>query len=248
MALHDSATAVDARLTSREPRNIAEMFDAIAPRYDLLNHLLSAGLDRRWRAKTIAALELNEDDVLLDLCTGTADLAMAAVGSRRGAAGRVIGVDFALQMLRVAQAKLGRSGMVVPLLQADAVRLPLSSGGVDAVTIGFGIRNVADRTGACQEILRVLAPGGRLAVLEFGMPRLPGLRSVYAWYFRHILPRVGAVVAKHSEAYAYLPESVGTFPAPDAFVRQLASVGFDQIEVTQLAFGVVYLYVARKAR
>jgi demethylmenaquinone methyltransferase/2-methoxy-6-polyprenyl-1,4-benzoquinol methylase len=246
VASHDPTSTVDARLTEKVPRSIAGMFDAIAGRYDLLNHVLSAGLDRRWRAKAVASLDLTEDDRLLDLCTGTGDLAVSALNGKRGAPGRVIGIDFAFQMLRVAQAKLHRLHLDVPLLQADAVRLPLSSDVVDAVTIAFGIRNVADRAGACREVFRVLKPGGRVAMLELGIPTLWGLRAAYMWYFRRVLPLIGAIVAGHAEAYTYLPESVGAFPAPELFARQMGSVGFERVRSTQLALGIVYLYEARK--
>jgi len=246
VASRDPAATVDARLTAKEPQSIARMFDAIARRYDFLNHLLSAGLDRRWRATAVAALDLHEDDLLIDLCTGTGDLAMAALPRAPDSSGRVVGIDFAFEMLRVAQSKIARRHVRVPLVQADAVRLPLSSESVDAVTVGFGIRNVADRLAACREVLRVLKPGGRFGVLEFGVPHTPGLRSAYLWYFRRVLPRIGAVVARHSDAYAYLPESVGAFPAPEVFAEQLTSVGFERVRPTRLARGVVYLYVARK--
>ena len=174
----------------QDPARIAAMFDRIAARYDLLNRLLSAGLDRRWRARAIAALELTGRETVLDLCTGTADLALAAVRNRKRRAARVVGVDFASRMLHRGQAKLRQARVTeVRLIRGDALRIPLAAGSVDAVTIAFGIRNVSDPAAVCAEMSRVLRPGGQIAILEFGIPQLPGLRVLYLWYFRRVLPR-----------------------------------------------------------
>lgn len=231
----------------KTPSRIAGMFDAIAPRYDVLNHLLSAGLDRRWRARAVAALDLASDARVLDLCTGTGDLALAAVehGPRR----TVVGVDFAAAMLRLARDKAAGRGLSGSLrfVRGDATRIPLADACCDAATIGFGIRNVEDPPGALAEIARVLRPGGRLAILEFGEPRIPGIRTLYAWYFRYVLPLVGRAVSKHRSAYSYLPASVGTFPPPAEFCRILAAAGFSQVRAVPLTFGIVYLYVAGRA-
>ena len=177
----------------KHPDRIAGMFDAIAPRYDLLNHLLSGGLDVRWRTRAIRALALAGGETVLDLCTGTADLAIAAATSARPA-GRVVGVDFAGQMLRLGRDKLAQRGLSdrVRLVQGDAMRIPLASGSVDAATVAFGIRNVQEPERAFADVFRVLRPGGRFAILEFGVPRLCGVRQLYLAYFRHILPRIGA--------------------------------------------------------
>ena len=230
----------------KTPARIAGMFDAIAARYDLLNHLLSAGLDRRWRARAIRELALAPDARILDLCTGTGDLAVAAV---HDAAGRtVVGVDFAGQMLKLAHGKtrslnLGRS---IRLVRGDATHIPLAAGSCDATTIGFGIRNVADPASALREIARVLRPEGRLAILEFGQPRIPGIRTMYGWYFRYLLPLIGRSISKHGSAYSYLPASVGTFPSPPEFSRMLAATGFSQVRAVPLTFGIVYLYIAQR--
>ena len=231
----------------KDPRRIAGMFDAIAHRYDSLNHLLSAGFDRRWRRQAVAALDLRAGARLLDVCTGTADLAMAA--SRHQPAPRaVLGVDFAGAMLALGRQKLQSAGVdrVVRLVRGDACRLPCSSDTMDAVTVGFGIRNVAETERAVEEMFRVLKPGGRLVILEFGEPRLPILRSLYLWYFRRVLPRIGRLLSKHTEAYAYLPASVSAFLTPDAFVALLRTTGFSEIRVDRLTYGVVYLYVGHK--
>src|SRR5689334_13185103 len=166
---------------------IAGMFDAIAPRYDLLNHLLSAGIDRRWRAAAIASLELSGGETLVDVCCGTADVALEA---RRGpsAAGRVIGVDFSTAMLGLGRQKAGAARELdrIALIRGDAMRLPITSRSADAVTIAFGIRNVERPDVACAELARVLRPGGRVAILEFGVPRVPGIKPLYLWYFTHV--------------------------------------------------------------
>ncbi len=223
------------------------MFDAIAPRYDLLNHLLSAGLDRRWRARAIQALHLPAHARVVDLCTGTADLAIQAATDARGT--RVLGVDFADAMLRLGLRKLRTRHLDGPitLVRGDATAIPVRDGSADAVTIGFGIRNVADPARALFEIARALKPGGRLAILEFGQPRMPGLRNLYAWYFRYALPAIGRLVSKHESAYSYLPASVGAFPPPPEFADIIAATGFSQVRAVPLTFGIVYLFVATRA-
>src|SRR4051812_246764 len=231
---------------SKSPERIAGMFDAIAGRYDLLNHLLSAGIDRRWRTRAVASLHLTGQETVIDLCTGTADLALAAAGARPGAR-RVIGIDFAGAMLRVGIEKLrARGATVVTLVRGDATLVPVAGASADAVTIGFGIRNV-ERTGAaCDEMFRVLKAGGRLAILEFGIPRGPAVRAVYLWYFNNVLPRIGRLVSRHNAAYGYLPASVGAFASPDEFMKILRQSGFADVRATPLTLGIVYLYTARK--
>jgi demethylmenaquinone methyltransferase / 2-methoxy-6-polyprenyl-1,4-benzoquinol methylase len=230
----------------KTPSRIAGMFDAIAPRYDLLNHVLSAGLDRRWRNLAVDALALGEGARVLDLCTGTADLALATV--RRGSRASVIGVDFAGEMLRLGLAKVRAASLEsrIRLVRGDAALIPVRTASCEAATIAFGIRNVAEPERALAEIARVLKPGGRLAILEFGQPRIPGVRTLYAWYFRYLLPLVGRMVSKHQSAYSYLPASVGTFPPPAEFAKILAATGFSQVRAVPLTFGIVYLFVAER--
>jgi demethylmenaquinone methyltransferase/2-methoxy-6-polyprenyl-1,4-benzoquinol methylase len=233
---------------SRSPDRIAGMFDAIAGRYDLLNHLLSAGIDRRWRKRAIAALELSGRERVLDVCTGTADLAMAARQAPRPAAS-VVGVDFSEAMLRVGQAKLARARLErsIALVRADATAIPIADASIDAVTMAFGIRNVERPEAACVEIRRVLRPRGRLAVLEFAIPTHAILRIGYLWYFRHVLPRIGRLISRHDAAYGYLPASVGAFATPEEFVTILRQAGFSEIRAVPLTFGIVYLYTACRA-
>ena len=233
----------------KQPDRIAGMFDAIAPRYDLLNHLLSGGLDVRWRTRAIRALALAGGESVLDLCTGTADLAIAAATSSQPA-GRVVGIDFAGEMLRLGLGKLAQKGLSdrVHLVRGDATRIPLASGSIDAAAVAFGIRNVQEPERAFADVFRVLRPGGRFAILEFGVPRLPLVRQVYLAYFRHVLPRIGGLVSGHASAYAYLPASVGTFPEPEGVVASLNATGFSQVRADSLTGGVVYLYSASKPR
>lgn len=231
----------------KAPARISGMFDAIAHRYDLLNHVLSGGLDALWRRRAIGSLGLRGGETVLDLCSGTADLAIAATRGRRGAK-YVIGVDFSAQMLRYGAQKLARRGLrgAVWLTQGDAMRIPLRSGSVDAATVAFGIRNVEAPAVVFQDVLRVLRPGGRFAILEFGLPPLPGVRQLYLAYFRHVLPRIGQLISGHTSAYSYLPASVSTFPEPAAMVSSLEKQGFVEVRAVRLSLGVVYLYSATK--
>ncbi len=234
---------------SKSPQRIAGMFDAIAGHYDFLNHLLSAGIDRRWRRAAIRSLALEGRERVLDLCAGTGDLAMSA---RRAVPppARVIGIDFAAEMLRVGQEKLRRGDLTgaVTLVRGDATRIPLTDRSVDAVTIGFGIRNVEDAAAACAEMHRVLKPGGRVAILEFAIPTAPGVRMAYLWYFNRVLPFIGRIVSRHNAAYGYLPASVSAFASPDEFVTILRHAGFTAVAASPLTLGIVFLYTARRAR
>lgn len=228
-------------LSEKDPVSIAVMFDAIAGRYDLLNRLISGGLDQRWRRRAIRALRLTGRETLLDVCTGTADVAIAAA---RGGAARVIGIDFAHEMLRLGLRKVGERR--IHLVRGDAAQLPLESGSVDAATIAFGIRNVQHPAEACRELARVLRPGGRLAILEFAVPATRVGRGLYVTYTKHVLPRIGRLVSRHGQAYSYLPASIGSFPEPPAFALMLAAAGFVDVASVPLTFGIVYLYTASR--
>jgi demethylmenaquinone methyltransferase/2-methoxy-6-polyprenyl-1,4-benzoquinol methylase len=232
---------------SKSPQRIAGMFDAIAGRYDFLNHLLSAGIDVRWRKRAIASLALTGRERVLDLCTGTADLAIAASRARPSAA-RVVGVDFAGAMLRVGRDKIRGAGLAdrIALVRGDATRIPAADESVDAITIAFGIRNVERIDEACAEMRRVLKPAGRVAILEFAVPTTPGLSSLYLWYCRTMLPRIGRVVSRHSAAYDYLPASIDAFASPIEFVKVLRQAGFADVLAVPLTFGSVILYTASR--
>ena len=232
---------------SKSPERIAGMFDAIAARYDLLNHLLSAGIDRRWRTRAIRSLRLTGRERVLDLCTGTGDLAIAAAHAQPHAA-RVIGVDFSGAMLRVGDRKLRERRLDdrIALVRGDAARVPLADRSADAVTIGFGIRNVQDMDAVCAELYRVLKPGGRLAILEFAVPRSSIFGPVYGWYVSRVLPRIGRALSRSDSAYAYLPASISAFATPDEFVKILRRAGFEEISPIYLTLGSVILYTAQK--
>jgi demethylmenaquinone methyltransferase/2-methoxy-6-polyprenyl-1,4-benzoquinol methylase len=233
---------------SRSPDRISAMFDDIAPRYDFLNHLLSAGIDRYWRKRAIRSLALTGRECVLDLCTGTGDLAIEARTATPGAA-RVLGVDFSGAMLTLGLDKLRRRKLdsTIALVRGDASRIPLADGSVDALTIAFGIRNVEDRAAACREMRRVIAPGGRLAILEFAMPTSPLFRQLYLSYFRHVLPRIGRWISGHATAYAYLPASVDVFE-PQKFMELLRQSGFADVRADPMTFGSVFLYTAKRGR
>jgi len=224
------------------------MFDAIARRYDTLNHLLSAGLDRRWRRRAVRELKLSGTERVVDVCTGTGDFAIEAVSSVNGQAKDVVGVDFAGEMLRIGLNKVRQGALDrrIHLVRGDATSLPLPDASFDAATIGFGIRNVLNPEAGCRDVARVLRRGGRLAILEFGFPKIPGVGALYRAYFRYVLPRVGRAISKHGDAYEYLPASVAEFPSADAFADVLRRAGFSKVEYRSLTFGIVYLYLAQK--
>ena len=237
------------RVINKAPARIAGMFDAIAGRYDLLNRFLSVGFDRRWRRRMVRSLGLTDTQTVLDLCTGTADVAIALCQADP-ACRRVIGVDFSTEMLRHGQNKLNTQDLIskVHLLRADGTAIPLPSGSVDAATIAFGIRNIQNPMNALLEIRRVVRPGGRLVILEFGMPSTPGIRTLYRWYFRKILPWFGRLASGHDSAYSYLPRSVGEFPSGLAFCQMMQEAGFIETRAHMLQFGIVYLYEGVRAR
>jgi demethylmenaquinone methyltransferase/2-methoxy-6-polyprenyl-1,4-benzoquinol methylase len=243
-----AAEARGAARLDKSGRAIRDMFAAVAPRYDLLNHLLSGSLDRLWRRRSARALGLGAGARVLDLCSGTGDQAMAV--GRRGA--RVAAADFCLPMLALSRRKFRRlaasgGGGAARPLAADALRLPFAPSAFDGATVSFGLRNVADLGAGLAELHRVLAPGGRLAVLEFAVPRLPGVRQLYLFYFRRVLPAVGRLLSHRGSAYDYLPASVLDFPQRDGFVDALAAAGFEDGSWRDLALGIVCLYQARRS-
>lgn len=234
-----------ALLLEHRPTLISGMFDSIAERYDELDHLLSAGLDDRWRADLIAHLGLRGGEAVLDLCSGTGEVALSL---RSAGAGSVTGVDFAPEMLRIAQLKARAAGVDgIRFVCADALHTPLHSASVDAATMAFGLRNVEDPAAAAAEIHRVLRPGGRLAILELSRPsRL--VRGPFLAYFEHIMPLIGRLVSHNRHAYRYLPESVQAFPAPHRVAAIIAAAGFEHVRAIPLSRGVAHCYTARKPR
>jgi demethylmenaquinone methyltransferase/2-methoxy-6-polyprenyl-1,4-benzoquinol methylase len=227
---------------------IEAMFDRIAPRYDLLNRVLSFGVDQWWRRRAVAALREalgNRPPArILDAATGTADLAIRAAQTFDGA--EVVGVDLAEEMLRRGRRKVRRRGLAgrVELERGDATALSFSGDVFDGALVAFGVRNYEDLGAGLRELHRVLAPGAALVVLEFSRPRTPGVRQLYDLYARHVLPRIGRLVSGDAEAYRYLPASAEVFPDGAAFLRRLRAAGFRSTRWCPLfPFGIASLYV-----
>jgi demethylmenaquinone methyltransferase / 2-methoxy-6-polyprenyl-1,4-benzoquinol methylase len=222
-----------------EKANSWRMFDRIARRYDLLNRLLSFRQDVRWRRRLVAHLPARNDLCLLDLATGTGDVLVEAL-RRPGRVGHAVGMDMAGAMLSVGQGK--GLGKTADLVRADATRIPAASNSFDAVTIAFGIRNVDDVGKALREMRRVLKPGGRALVLEFSLPRWRILRAPYLFYFRHVLPRLGAAISGDGQAYRYLNETAEAFPYGQAFRDLMTEAGFANVTEAPLTFGIATIY------
>ncbi len=222
--------------------SIRSMFAGVAPRYDLLNHLLSGFLDVWWRRRAARSLELPPGAEVLDVCCGTGDQALAL--ARRGY--RVAAADFCLPMLDRARGKYARRRRAPAGLAGDALQLPFAGERFDGATVAFGLRNVADLDAGLTELARILRPGGTLAILEFALPRAAWLRRAYLLYFRRVLPRIGRLVSDHDGAYHYLPASVMEFPQRDGFTARMRSAGFETAEWRDLAGGTVCLYRGRR--
>jgi demethylmenaquinone methyltransferase/2-methoxy-6-polyprenyl-1,4-benzoquinol methylase len=226
------------------------MFASIAHRYDLLNHLLSLNIDRGWRRRVADLLRPAPGGLVLDCCTGTADLALA-FRALSGDATPIIGTDFCRPMLEIGQRKLKRAHGTAPvrLLEADTQRLPFATQTFDVVTVAFGLRNVADTARGLDEMFRVARPGGRVAVLEFSKPRGGPLAAAYATFFRHVLPRVGQALAPNGDgAYDYLPTSVQQFPEGEAMCELLRARGLVDVTQTPLTAGIATLYLGLKPK
>jgi demethylmenaquinone methyltransferase / 2-methoxy-6-polyprenyl-1,4-benzoquinol methylase len=224
---------------------VRRIFSEIAPRYDLLNHLLSLNIDRRWRRRAISALEWGRvpDGLYVDLCAGTLDVG-AELARQPGFAGMVVGADFAEPMLRAGVGK-GSPRFLAPVV-ADALALPIADGTASGAIVAFGVRNLADLDNGLREARRVLRPGSRFVVLEFSTPRDPVLRSLYHFYFRYVLPLVGRVVSGHRTAYSYLPESVAKFPDPQQLARRMELAGFRNVGWRPLTFGIAAMHWAER--
>ena len=224
---------------------VQRMFSQIAPRYDLLNRVLSLGIDRSWRRRTLTRLgwERRPDGTYLDLCAGTLDVS-AALCRTAGFRGRVVAADFAEPMLRAGLGK-AREGSLAPVV-ADALSLPIGTSRCDGAIVAFGIRNVAGLPAALREVYRVLAPGARFVILEFSTPQLATMRTLYLLYFHHILPLVGRFVSGHRTAYRYLPESVANFPEGSELARQMTEAGFARVSWETLTLGIAAIHVGEK--
>ncbi len=232
----------------KSDERVRRMFGQIAGRYDFLNHLLSLNIDRWWRRRTVRLVPPEGALPILDICTGTGDLALAY---DRAAGGRtpIVAADFCHEMLAIGREKARKSGAAdrITFVEADAQSLPLPSDAFQIVCVAFGLRNVADTDRGLAEMTRVAAPGGRVAVLEFSTPTWQPFRGIYGWYFRHILPRIGRLVSRSSDAYDYLPESVGQFPQGEALCDRMRAAGLTNVRRYPLTLGVATLYVGKKA-
>jgi demethylmenaquinone methyltransferase/2-methoxy-6-polyprenyl-1,4-benzoquinol methylase len=229
-------------------RRVQQMFGEIAPKYDRMNHLLSMNIDRLWRRKTVRTVRPLNESPILDICTGTGDLAISLYRETGGKA-PVIGADFCREMLQIGEKKRIKYGLGdnLQFVEADAQELPFADNTFQLVTVAFGLRNVADTDRGLQEMTRVCIPGGQVAVLEFSMPSRQPFLGIYRWYFRHILPRIGQLFARNgSDAYAYLPESVGEFPFGQALADRLTNAGLSEVRFIPLTMGVATLYVGKK--
>lgn len=228
---------------SDKGRGIREMFDTIAPRYDLLNRLLSLGIDRRWRAFAVRQLQIPENGCVLDVATGTGDVALE-IAARTPDSVRIVGEDLTQGMLRVGQEKIAASAFAhrIFLVNAPCEAMPHPASVFDGVTIAFGIRNVVDRLAGLQEMVRVLKPSGRAVILEFSNPRSRLFKALYYFYFRQVLPFIGGLLSKRS-AYQYLPDSVLEFPDQETFKGMMAEAGFTELRHFDLTFGIATVYV-----
>ena len=217
------------------------MFDAIAPRYDLLNRVLSAGIDKVWRKKAVNWLAEHEPKRILDIATGTADL---AIESARLQPEKVIGVDIAEEMLRIGRDKIAKRNLdnQITLIRGDAEKLPFSDSQFDAALVAFGVRNFENLGKGLENIRRVLKKGGTLVVLEFSQPQRFPVKQFYSFYSHYILPVIGRVMSKDQGAYTYLPESIAAFPSGEDFLGIMKSAGYSNVQQKPLTFGIASLY------
>lgn len=232
----------------KSSQRVQRMFGEIAPRYDFLNHLLSMNVDRFWRWRTVRMVRATSDRPILDVCTGTGDLALAFY-RRTGGRVPVVATDFCPQMLEIGEAKKRKAGIDSGLtfVEADAQQLPFDDDHFQIVTVAFGLRNVADADLGLREMTRVCEPGGQVAVLEFSMPQRQPLRALYGWYFRNILPKIGQWLTRNShDAYNYLPSSVGEFSSGEALAGRMRDAGLRIVHLHPLTGGIATLYVGRK--
>ena len=225
---------------------VREMFDNIAPKYDLLNHTLSMSIDRVWRRRVVGEVRRAKPGRILVVATGTGDLAIAM--ARRIRDVQVLGVDLSEQMLAVARRKIearGLDGRIV-LDRGDAERLAVADASVDVATVAFGVRNFGDLGAGLRELARTIKPGGKVVILEFSRPRNRVFRALYEFYSYKILPRIGGLVSRDKRAYEYLPASVGEFPAPEEFMAMMARAGFRNCRARSQSFGIAQIYIGER--
>lgn len=224
---------------------VEDMFDAVAPRYDLLNRVLSAGIDRYWRSRAVRILDHEQPRRVLDVATGTADLALKI--QRTLHPRETIGIDLSAEMLQHGREKIENTGLAprITLQKADAADLPYRDNSFDAAFVAFGVRNFEDLDAGLSDIRRVLRSGGTLVVLEFSQPRTFPIKQLYNWYSQHVLPRIGGLLSPDQGAYEYLPNSVAAFPDGADFLQRMEDVGYTGLDWVPLTFGIASLYVGR---
>ena len=245
----NNSLVASTKMLDKSGDRVRQMFAEIAPKYDLMNHLLSLNIDKHWRAKTLRILKLNPGEPVLDVCTGTGDLAIA-MSKSLGPETVIKGSDFCNEMLEIARVKQGKllpGNSRIEFLTADTQELPFPENQFQAVTVAFGLRNVAVTEQGLAEMRRVCKVGGRVAVLEFSKPTVFGLSHLYNFYFKHILPRVGQSMSKNKQsAYEYLPQSVQEFPSGEALAEVMRQCGLKDIRMVPMTLGVVTLYLGTK--
>ena len=232
--------------TNEQARRVREMFAAIAGRYDLLNHLLSGNVDRRWRtlvAKALSTTLVKSDARVLDVACGTGDLSLTLFENGKA---KIIGLDFCRPMLDIAASKSGKTGSALSLIEGDALNLPFTSGSFDAATIAFGLRNLTSTEAGFKELLRVLKPGGSVAVLEFSRPNTPLLRTFFKFYFTKLLPVIGGWISGSKSAYQYLPDSVSRFPDQRKLASLMEEAGFEKVSFQNLTGGIAALHLGSR--
>jgi len=225
---------------------VSEMFNRIAPYYDLLNRLLSAGVDRQWRRRAIALLQDAQPRLVLDVATGTADVALET--ARKLQPEKIIGIDISKDMLAIGRQKISRQGLnrIIELQEGDSENLPFQDNTFDAITVAFGVRNFEHLEKGLQEMRRVLKPGGKVIILEFSRPTLFPFKQLYHFYFRNILPLIGKITSKDPKAYRYLYESVQAFPDGQDFLDVLNQLGYQKSKCIPLTLGICSIYEADK--
>lgn len=241
----EAQTAAAGTSAATKRTYVQRIFSEIAPRYDLLNRLLSLGIDRRWRKVALRRLAWSDAPAgtFLDLCAGTLDVG-AELTRHRGFAGRVLAADFAEPMLRAGEGKAPRE-VLAPVV-ADALALPVRDASLDGAIVAFGIRNVADLDAGLREVRRTLKPGARFVILEFSTPRVPLVRAAYLFYFHRVLPLIGRLISGHRTAYTYLPRSVANFPETDVLAAAMTRAGFRDVRWETLTFGIAAVHVGTK--
>jgi demethylmenaquinone methyltransferase / 2-methoxy-6-polyprenyl-1,4-benzoquinol methylase len=241
-----STEAKPSRESEQFASEVRGMFDRIAGVYDLMNSAMTAGMHHRWRARAVDAAHVGAGDAALDVCCGTGDLTIE-LARRVGPEGRVLGSDFSERMLDLAREKPVPEGAPRPVFEwADALSLPHDDASFDAVTVGFGVRNLLDLDAGIREMTRVLKPGGRLVILEITQPQRPPLSTFFSIWFDRLVPLIGTI-AGDRDAYSYLPESVKRFPPPDGLAAKLDAAGLEEIRWTILAGGIIAIHSGTKA-